>query len=307
MYYYFLSSYPAVIKLNGIYYGNVHNAVKSCNIEEISPFIEVCPLNGLENPTCFILDQSFISNVPEGVILTDLDGGYLLNFTGGFLSAPFSVIAQQKFSDAVVTVFSENGYKLSIETKNDFFAENLLNKVDSCEISRKENLLTVCFYGQKKLVNVYDLSGGIAKIFSREVDSYEFGDRLITVENLSDMAKHKITTEWEYVSGSFKVKSKSVERAESFDEEKLSPKLIPYAFLEEMLAGGECGGYLGGSVKDNADKLSEFLGEFVGIMPPPAFREVEEVGLVYANGKNRYKVKYFKFEVKERKIVNITC
>ncbi len=310
MYYYFSSNYPAVIKLNGIYYGTIHNAVKSLRIDDDAPFVEVCPLNSKESPTALLLDEAFFISPPKEVVLTDMDGGYMLKFNGGFSSQEFKVIAQQKFSDAVITAFSENGYKLSIETEGDFYAENIEMQVSSCEIARAKkykNLIAVYFYGEKTLFNVYKLGNRTTKIFSKEVLSAEINDGIITVESLSDIAKHKITTEWEISGEKLTAKSKKVEASVDFNREKLSLKVVSYAFLEEFLVGGDYKWYLGGSVLENCDRLKEYLGEFIGVMPPPVFREIDEVGLIYLSGKNSYKVRYFTFEIKEGKIVNITC
>ncbi len=306
MYYYFSSNYPAVIKLNGIYYGSIHNAVKSCNLEVENPFVELCPLNGSQSPACFIIDQNFLAHPPEQVVLTDMDGGYMLFFNGGFSSPEFKVLCQQKFSDAVVTVFSENGYKLSIETASDFYAESLYAHISSAKISRYKNLIAVEFFGDKSLINIYGIRESVTKLFSREAELLEFGEKVIIKERLNDMAKHIVTTEWALERGEFALKNKSVE-SDCFDREKLNIKVVPYAFLEEMLAGGDFTWCLGGTLKENADKLRGFLGEFIGVMPPPVFRGIDEVGLIYFCERNFYKVKYFKFELKEGKIVNIIC
>ncbi len=306
MYYYFSSNFPAVIKLNGIYYGTIHDAVKSVNIDG-EPFIEVCPLNSVDAQNCFILNKEFLSCPPEQVLVTDLDGGYMLKFNGGYTVNEFKIISQQKYADAVVTAFSENGYKLSIETQTDFFAENLKMQVNSVEIVKKESLIVTYIYGQETMLNIYYLSGGIKKVFSKFIDGAEFNGVLKTTEILSDMAKHEVQTEWEFTGGEFRVKSRNVQSQNPLNLEKINVKLLPYAFLEEFLCGGHFIEYLSGNVKDNADKLGGYLGEFIGVMPPPVFKQIDQVGLVYSSGNNLYKVKYFKFEIQDRKIVNITC
>ncbi len=310
MYYYFSSNYPAVVKLNGIYYGTIHNSIKSVNIETENPLVEVCPLNGVERSSCFILDKQFLVRPPRQVLLTDLKGGYMLKFIGAFAVAEFRVLAQQKFHNSVVTVFSENGYKISVETQTDFLAENIQMQVDFVKLLTSKthaNLIAVFIYGQNNLINVYDISNKITKVFSREVASAEFNDNLVTVEEFLDMAKHKVTTEWELSGREFIAKSRKVESHVNFEREKLNQKVLPYAFLEELLVGGDYKWYLKDNVLENADKLKGFFGEFIGVMPPPVFRDIEEVGLIYAKDENLYNVEYFRFELKEGKIVNITC
>ncbi len=308
MYFYFSSDYPAVLKLNGIYYGTIHNSVKSCNIEGGEPpFIEVCPLDKTP-PTSLILDDACLLSPPKDVLLTELKGGYMLKFNKQYKNQEFKVFCQQKYSDAVVTAFCENGYKLSIETPKDFYAESVDADIISVEVKRSErdkSLIAVFFYTQKLLVNIYCITDSVKKMFSREVDVAEFDGNLTTVEYLNDIAKHKIIMEWEFIDGKYAVSQKKVEKNQDFDKNKLNDKIIPYAFLEEFLAGGEFAEYLGGSIKENANKLSGFFGEFIGIMPPPVFRSIEEVGLIYSQGEGRYYVEYFTFEITEKVIVNI--
>ncbi len=309
MYYYFSSNYPSALKLNGIYYGAIHNAVKNCNVNgEELPFIEVCPIDGKEKPLAFIPDNGFLTRPPERVIVTDMDGGYTLNFLSEHLTQEFKVFAQQRFSDAVITVFSENGYKLSIETKNDFYAESIAFEFSSADIIRNDkykNLITVYLYGEKTLVFVYDITGRITKIFNREVQTAEFNDSLITVEPLCDMAKHKITTEWQYEKARFSAISKRIVAQNPLDISRLNEKVIPFAFLEELLIGGEYLDFLCPDIAKNADKLKGFFGEFIGVMPPPIFKSVDQVGLIYQKSKNTYKVEYFKFKVAKKKIVEM--
>ena len=80
MYCYFCSDFPAIIKIDGIYYGSIYNCVKTINLDNCTPFIEVCSLDHNEKSTYILLDEKFISNPPENVTLTDLQGGYFIKF-----------------------------------------------------------------------------------------------------------------------------------------------------------------------------------------------------------------------------------
>jgi hypothetical protein len=80
---------------------------------------------------------------------------------------------------------------------------------------------------------------------------------------------------------------------------------VPYAFTEELTVGLLGKEFLDDDIKENADKLHEFFGDFIGVMPPPTFRNSDEVGLIYNDGKNKYKVKYYLFDMKNGKICNI--
>ena len=85
----------------------------------------------------------------------------------------------------------------------------------------------------------------------------------------------------------------------------INEKLVPYAMLEELLVGGNVKPYLTGTVLENCDKLPSFFGDFIGVMPPPFFRNSQEVGLIYKNATNKYTVEYFTFEYTEKKLSGI--
>ena len=68
--------------------------------------------------------------------------------------------------------------------------------------------------------------------------------------------------------------------------------------------GGCVDSFLCENVKKNADKLKAYLGEFIGVIPPPIFRRPDEVGVVLGDG-NGYKVDYFTFDFERGKICNI--
>ena len=310
MYYFFSSNYPAVIKLNGIYYGEITDTLKSINIEtQDLPFIEVCPLNGIAEPLNFLLCDDFLSYPPDNVCVTDLVGGYMLKFNATTKKQQFSVINQQKFSNAVVTVFNDNGLKISVETPSDFFAKSLNMPADSAEITPFTlngcNLIAVNFSGGKNVLAVYSLDRKVNELFFREVFSYSLDGGLTTVEKLTDMAKHVITVNWELTNHLLTEKSRSVNRSEKFKIDNLPKPLLPYAFIEELYASGQVLDYLSNGIKENADKLCAYFGEFIGVMPPPIFRSPEELGLIYKISSNKYSVKYFTFELEDRKICNI--
>ena len=310
MYYFFSSNYPAVIKLNGIYYGEITGTVKSINIETADlPFIEVCPLNGIAEPLNFLLSKDFLSSPPDNVCVTDLNGGYMLKFNAPPKRQEFSVITQRKFSNAVVTVFHDNGLKISVETPNDFFAKSLNLQADGAEITPFNlsgyNLIAVHFTGEVNVLAVYSLDGKISELFFREVFSYSLDGCFSTTENLTDMAKHCITVNWELSNGSLTEKSRTVKRSEKFQTENLPEPLLPYAFMEELYASGQVLDYLSDGIKENVDKLIEYFGSFIGVMPPPIFRKPKEVGLIYKVSANKYTVKYYIFELENRKICNI--
>lgn len=309
MYYYFSCDYPAAIKFNGIYYGVISETVKSIRIDGKLPLVEICPLSPNENQLTFIPDENFIYSPPEGVLVTDLDGGYLIKILKNYRVGDFSVLCQQKFPNLVATVFIENGLKISIETPGNFFADTLDFFASDASIIRfslsSSDFVAVVLSGKEKLLTVYSIKDKIQKVFSRTVCDFSSDGGFYTTEHFSDIAKHTVFSEWQYSDFKFIQINKSVKRSENFVIPDLPDKILPFAFLEELLVGGCVDDFLDDNLKENSDKLKEYLGEFIGIMPPPVFRQIDEIGLVYCLKKNKYNVKYCTFEIKDKKIVNI--
>ena len=309
MYYYFSSDFPSAIKFNGIYYGVLTDTVKRLKIEnDFSPFVEVCPLNGGTGQFSFILDQKFLTCPPCFCSITDLKGGYLVKFSKQNSPGDFKIIAQQKHPDAVLTLFYESGTKLSIETAKDFYAETFSFSVDTAEFNRfylGGSEFVAMFITNLNLLCVYNVSDKITKVFSRVVVSYHLENGFTTTETHKDMAKHTVTSIWQEENGRLKEQSKKIECAPSFNRDRLPTPLIPYAFLEEFFVGGDFLFYTSGSVKEHADRLKDFLGDFIGVFPPPEFISQDCVGLIYKKADNLYTVEYFTFELSNEKICGI--
>ena len=310
MYFYFSSSFPSAIKFNGIYYGLIQDTVKVCNFDDgFTPFIEICPLDNSGAQLNFLPDNEFLSAPPDGVSVTDLRGGYLLQFSKRCKFNDFAVICQEKFTDALATVYSENGVKISIETKTDFFVETINLDILSAKIKKFHlnggNFLSVLLGENSGWLLVYSIDGKIRKVFSREIDGFCLDNGFSTIEVFKDMAKHKIETEWQFDGENLTVKSKNITCTPSFNKDDLPISLIPFAFLEDFLVGANITDYLAEKLKQNADKLKAYLGDYIGVMPPPIFRKIDQVGLIYPDGKNKYKVDYCTFEFKDKNISNI--
>ncbi len=308
MLYYFFSELPLVIKINGEYKGKIDKNFKKFDLPKDS-FIEACPLNTAGFPISFMLDSHFLSSPTEGIIITDLKGAFVINFSLLSSFAPFSIISQQKFPFAVVTVFRENGLKLSIETPSDFYAETLFMPDCDAVITPfalgDKQFVAVHFLGEKNLLVCFLLEDKIVKVFSSAIDEACFDNGLKTTHKFLDIAKHKITVEWDYSGARLTAKNFFIERDENYNVDSLSDSLLPYAFLEELLVGGNADEFLSDELKKNACHLKGFFGEYIGVFPPPDFRNTYEVGVIYCKNQNKYYAEYFSFDIENKKICNI--
>lgn len=310
---FFSSSYPAVLKVNGLYICTLNDGVFNYSCDNFSvdkpPFIEICPLVPCENYICFFPDNNFIDSPPPNVIVVDLKGGYHFKFNKSFIGGEFSVINQRRFSDALITIFNDNGKKISIETPTDFHIENLYFDFDLVNIYRPEyyggKLLFIEFCSYPKSVAVYNLCDKISLIFMRQVADFSIDNGFITTEKYLDIAKHSVKTTWQFDGTLLTIKDKVVTCEDVFNRKNLCDKVIPYAFLESYLVGGEYKDFLCESIKEKASALSSYLGDFIGVMPPPPFRDINDIGVIYPVHKNIYSVTYFNFSVENGLILNL--
>lgn len=311
MYFSFSSNFPAVVKLDGIYFGNIYLEPKTCNFDDGHiPFVEVCPLNNSATQQNFFPDKDFLSCPPKDFSVTDLKGGYLITVNSPPKTNGFNVIAQEKNPYAIITIFSELGYKLSIETPYDFYAETFDcevtdGKINVVTIDNKKFLLIELQLEKGLMINIYDVNNKTQKIFSQFCDSYSLDNGFSTTLSLLDVAKHTVTTTWQFKDNRLCERERRVTCADSFVIDNLPDLVLPYAFLEGILAGENIEPYLCENLLKNKDKLPAFLGEFIGIFPPPVFRNNEEVGLVYKKSDSLYYADYFIFEVTNHKISNL--
>ena len=316
MYYYFCSDYPIAIKLNGTYFATLGNDVMPCDFEQDSlPLIEACPLTENGKYLAFFPNEEFLSNPPEWCSVTNLKGGFLIKFYQSHFNGKFGIYAQSNFDNTpspTATIFNDGTNKLSVENHGDFYIENLNFSLDNVKTTFylpdffNKTILIVCFSGNEDRLLLFNVEGKIKKIFERVVQGFSLEGGFSTYERLKDIAKHSVTTFWTLDNGNIKPLNKKVGCKEGFNFENLNDKVIPFAFLEEFSVGGNFKEYLACSIKENADKLGGFFGEYMGIMPPPLFRKIDEIGLVYSIKSNLYIVEYFSFIVENKKITNIS-
>ena len=305
MYYYFTSQNKCALKLNGIYLGVITGVIKHVNIISDDSLVELIPLNSGLPVFSFTLNSEFLTNPPSQISVTNMKGGYLIVYNPSPANLPFNVIEQKKYDDFAVTVFCDGSYKISIETSRDFFTENINFDFESVEIKKCGDVLLVGLLGNQSGICAYRVFPKIMPLTKRACNEFSFDNQIITRHEYPDIAKHTVTLTWSVSGGDIKAIDKKITCSDSFSINNLPAKVIPYAFLEELLVGGNIDSYLASNIKPNADKLRGFFGSFIGVMPPPFFVSPEQIGLIYKKSANLYSVEYCSFELNGRLISGI--
>ena len=310
MFFYFCSEYLSAIKLNGVYLGVIYPEILPCQIDLSSTtFVEVCPMTPGELPVNFLLDEKFPLNVPPHFSVTDLDGGFLIKFLKSGQKKDLTVLCQERFNDLAVTVFNDNGLKYSIENAYGFFAEDVNFLFDDAKVKRfflsgRELLLLELSSERHVRIYVFDFNGKITKLLYDDVNFCDVENGLKTRTDYLDMAKHSVLKEYAF-NDSLTVINRTVTAEKDYIAHPPTKNLLSYVFMEEFLVGGDYHKYLTDDLQKDADKLIDYFASVLGIMPPPPFRDVNEIGLIYKKSDNLYHVKYAVFESVDNKISNV--
>ena len=306
MYYYFSAITPAYLKLGGACFGKISESVRAVKTED-SPLVEVISLSGVTESFNFILEESVLSSPPPFLSVTDMQGGYLIKILNYPKVSGFKVFAQERVYGALITVFSENGYKVSLDSPNGFLLDEItasgFEGVNIIPLSLSNaQLFAVVFKTERPLIYVYDKT--LKKLFEDFVDDYSFSGGFFTETHLKDIAGHKIKTAWDLADGKLFAKNKDISREKRVNSAFLPEKILPFAFLEELSVGGKSDEFLSEGLIDREQDVKEFFGDFIGVTTPPSFRSPDEVGIVYRTGERTYKVEYATFSIENRKITN---
>ena len=304
MFCYFSSATPCALKVNGNFVGKVTVNPSFLDLEQA--FLEFVPLDQSLDCACYLLDK----NQPvscKNVQIIDLYGGFL--FLPKFVRKSFGsteIVVNKIFplnNPVQVSCFNQGDGKIFLRTESDLFIESTpfaLTDVrfESCAFNGREYLLIICVCG-KTVIYGYEIGKKITPVFKNVCDGFGFDGNLLRMfENKNDLLRHTLSTTWEFAD-SVKLKSQTITAKRAVYS--LPDALVPYAFFEEILLGGDVANFLTPRLKPRAKEFKEFLGDFKGILPPPHFVGDDFVTLLYAD-----KVEYAKVHVHSGQVDNVT-
>ena len=301
---YFLSYVPAVLKLNGIYVGGIDGFERHIDVDLSDRiFAEILPAENLQ-PANFFIDEDFIKKPPEFADVY-FDGSdafiYIRNYA--VKDIKLKVIFQRRFCGNLITVFSQGGVYLAAEG-----AVCELTPLPTCfkELESEENAIAgkdvLALKSGNRLVLISE-SGKI--IFSNPVEKYAFGDNFTVTAAFETCLACKAECVYSYDGENLKLIS-----SRTYETEPPDDSVLHFAFFESVLTCGDYASYLHSDIKDRADDIKGYLGDFVSVtVPTEKFYTLHPgeraAGLVYPKGENLFEIKYFAAEIKDKKISNI--
>ena len=302
---YFLSYKAAILKLNGLYVGGIDLFERHIEIDlSDSVLAEIVPGENLQ-PVNFFINEKLLSSPPEFMDVYLMGGEALIYIrTYGNKDAGLKVIAQTRFCGNLITLFSQGGIYLSVEG-GEYSLIPLPASFAGAKLEEK-SIANLPVLEIKSGNAVIILSDKGKRIFMNNVQRAEYGQTLDIEAAFETCTAAKAVCSYSYDGESLAlVSSKTVETRPP------ERGIMHFAFFECVLTRGDFAEYLDDSLKEKADALRNYLGEFVSVTVPTekfyAEHPTEQsAGLVYPKASNLFEVRYFATEIsKDGKITNI--
>lgn len=296
---YFLSSQPCSLTLGGVYFGLVNGFERFI---EISPkdnlFAQFTPEGAL--PVGFFVTENLRFSPPDFCEVYLLKDGVAV-YVKEFPPADFTlkVIAQRRFSRALATVFKQGALQLSLETEKGVFLFPLDSAFAECEILEESGM----FFVKGKGALAAFTAGGKRVFFEKILSCKIENGTLNATMPLSDSLKRIADGEWSITEDELFQTAFSIRQAEeNKSSEEVLKELLPYAFFESVLIGADVFEMLSEPLKERAEELKTFLGDFVSVV---LTKEANVCGLVRKKSERLFEVSYYSVEIENGKITDI--
>ncbi len=291
---YFLSSIPCALYIGGAYFGVVSSFERFAEISLADNLpVQFVPENAL--PISLFLSESVRFSPPENCEVYLLEDGLAL-YAKDFQSVDFTFrpIAQNREGNTLATVFSQGGVTLNVQTEEGSFTSPLPPCFRECTISFHGGCILLSTPSE---IAVFSTR---AELFLQEsVLSFSVeNDTLTATLPLSDRYQRTAKCVYSLSETGVWQTEYSLLQGESVEKETL----LPYAFFESVRIGAEYREFLAPSLQEKASILTEFLGEFLYVLPT---ENPLVCKLVYKKSPRLFEVKSFTATVEDGLITDI--
>lgn len=279
----------SAIKINGEFVGKAGENYFIFEAEDGS-LLEILPLDNTYLPITRLISGE-VGKFSDMRII-DLCGCFLLipKFSRRSVT-DFKLLGHGRIEFSVGTVavncYSENGVRLVVETADDMFITGLPFMPDEARFERAAGVggaeyLLCSFIAKRSLVMAFSVDKKITLQLKRLCDDFSFAPPYISlIENKNDLLKHVIISKWKLETTVVGTNTEIRRRRQPYT---LDERLMPYAFFEEVAAGGDVADLLVPKLKPRADEFKEFLGDFTAVLSPPHFLKSGYLLLLYSDG-----------------------
>ncbi len=295
---YFLSAEPCALTLNELYFGITDTFERSLDVTLSDRiYAKFSPSGKL--PIGFFITEEILSTPPTGCEVYLLKDGVAI-FAKDFPCADFTLrpITQARIDDTLVTVFSQGGIQVSIESPQGFFISSLPPSFSTCELSSHAGLL---FLKSETQLAVFT-KGGELSLLETVYDYFVENGELRATLPLSDRLQRTAECVWSLTEHGCARVQYIIKQAVMENEATLKDELLPYAFFESVLIGANFEELLTDELLPTAEKLVQFLGEFIAV----TLTENPCVcGLIRKNAPNLFQVNYYEVEMENGKVKDV--
>lgn len=293
---YFLSSQPCALTLNGVYFGLTDRFERFAEIDlRDRVFVQFHPENAL--PIGFFLTENIRFVPPPDCAVYLLKDGIAV-YACDFTPTDFTLrpIAQKRDGDCLVTVYAQGRAQMSVNTPDGLFNATLPPSFADCEILFHAGLILLRSSCE---LAVYTKTAQLL-LHERALD-FSLEDGVLRARlPLFDSLGQTADCAWALSADSCK-QTEFTLRAPS-DRPAVLDELLPYAFFESVLIGGNYAAFLCDELLDSAEQIRAFLGDFIAVT---LTKEPRCCGLVRKKAERLFCVSYYRVEIADGKITDV--
>ena len=285
---YFLSDRLSALSLNGMYLGMIDGFERSVELNpDDNIYVEISPANCI--PLRFRLDQDFLFAPPPHINLYYTDSGVAV-YAFGFCreDQSLAVLKEHQLGGAHFTLYRQGEVFLRYENGGTQII-SLDDRFENCEIRRVQD--GYLLIGSSAFV----LLDGSGKVLVRsDGEVLEAGESLKAEIPFHDAMGHSAVSEWragKLVGSSIRAKHTPTETTYAL------------ALFECVNLGVDPAPYLHEKIRDKADSLKEYLGDYRSVVLTD---DPQRIGLVYERKERVFDVRYFTVTVEDGRIANIS-
>ena len=284
---YFLSDRLSALTLNGVYLGMIDGFERSVQLNpDDNVYVEIAP--ALYHPLRFTINQDFLFAPPPNINLYYTENGVAV-YAFGFCreDQTLAVLHEEQLGTAHLTLYRQGEVALRYENGKTHVIP-LDDRFERCEIKEIKDGYLLTGDG------AFLLLGRNGKVLVRsEGEVLEAGERLKAEIPFHDSMGHTVISEWregKLVSSSIRAKHSPTEATYAL------------ALFECVNIGVDPAPYLHEKIRDKADSLKEFLGDYRSVLLTDS---PQRVGLIYRRKERVFDVRYFQITLEDGKISNI--
>ena len=309
---YFSAEERCMLRLGGAAAGFCGRAAKFADIGEEGVQAEFLPADGNLLPLSFFICDGFFREPPAccTVCLYGCGADVLARFSPR--EKPLTAPVQARADGVLFTVFGgampslvlENGHGMEIVPLPP--AERY--EAGRAEIGGESFARLECLHKGERTLLLFNAR--LEEAFRGQADGAEYGRRLTVTRRLHDIAGHTEERVFRAENGALVQEERRLRAEEGFDPAKLDERVLPFAFFQELLAGGDPAPYLSPALAEKKEMLKEYLGGFCRVSLPRdifylTYGKRNAAALSYRLSENRYEAKFFEAVCEGGKVTNV--